>query len=63
MDYLLSKLSQQAKVEARESLRQLVSTLNGLAGLHSLNAVVCLSLLFILHYILFYVLSLCAVIR
>ena len=37
MDVLLSKLTQQAKVEAREALRQLVSTLNGLAGLHTLD--------------------------
>ena len=36
MEDLLCKLVQQAKVEAREALRQLVSNLNGLAGLHML---------------------------
>ena len=36
MENLLEKLSKQAMVEAREALRQLVSTLNGLAGVHIL---------------------------
>lgn len=36
MKNLLKKLSQQAMVEAREALRQLVSDLNGLAGIHIL---------------------------
>lgn len=36
MEDLLCKLVQQAKVETREALRQLVSNLNGLAGLHML---------------------------
>ena len=37
MENLLEKLCQQAKVEAREALRQLVSTLNGMAGIHILD--------------------------
>lgn len=41
MENLLEKLSKQAMVEAREALRQLVSTLNGLAGIHILDKKVC----------------------
>lgn len=37
MEDLLAKLMKQAKVEARESLRQLISTLNGLAGIYALQ--------------------------
>lgn len=36
MESLLGKLTKQAKMEAREALRVLVSTLNGLAGIHTL---------------------------
>ena len=37
MENLLSKLIQQAKVEARDALRLVVLTLNGLAGIHILG--------------------------
>lgn len=37
MEDLLSKLTKQSRVEARETLREIVASLNGLAGLHSLK--------------------------
>ena len=37
MEELLKKMIVQAKQEGRESLRQLVSAINGMAGLHILN--------------------------
>ena len=43
MDFLLSRLTQQDKLEARESLRLEVMSLNGLAGLISLRAHICVS--------------------
>ena len=40
MTDLLSKLTKQSQVEAREDLRQMVASLNGLAGLHLLRNMV-----------------------
>ena len=37
MPDLLEKLIQQAKVEGREALRQMVAALNGLAALHIIH--------------------------
>ena len=37
MDDLLKKMIVQAKQEGRESLRQLVSAINGIAGIHILQ--------------------------
>lgn len=37
MDDLLNKMIMQAKQEGRESLRQLVSAINGIAGIHILQ--------------------------
>lgn len=38
MKNLLGKLIMQAKTDARDVLRQLISTLNGLAGVHILGS-------------------------
>lgn len=37
MEELLKKMIVQAKQEGRESLRQLVAAINGMAGIHILN--------------------------
>jgi hypothetical protein len=41
MENLLDKLTKQAKCEARDALRLVVMTLNGLAGVHALSLQVC----------------------